>query len=115
MRIVTSLLARDLAETARFYASLGFGLCGGSVEAGWIELRLDDLALQFYSDAPVDTPEAPIMSGTIYVHTDTIETLASQWKDRVAFEWGPETMEYGMREFAFRDPNGYVIAFAAPG
>ncbi|MGH6951888.1 MAG: VOC family protein [Vitreimonas sp.] len=112
-----SLLAHDLAETERFYASLGFVLCGEGVETGWIEVRLDDLALQFYADPPVGTPKAPIMSGTIYVHTETIETietLASRWKDRVAFEWGPETMDYGMRELAFCDPNGYLIAFAAP-
>lgn len=27
----------------------------------------------------------------------------------VAFEWGPETMPYGLREFALRDPNGYRV------
>jgi hypothetical protein len=30
----------------------------------------------------------------------------------VPFLWGPEVTELGVREFAVRDPNGYVIAFA---
>jgi hypothetical protein len=30
------------------------------------------------------------------------------------FAWGPEVMEYGMREFGVRDPNGYFLAFTEP-
>lgn len=114
MRIVPSLLARDLAETVRFYEALGFVRCGEGVDTSWIELRRDELVLQFYADPPAGTPNAPIMSGTIYVHADGVDALAEEWRDRLSFEWGPETMDYGMREFAFRDPNGYLIAFAAP-
>lgn len=114
MKIVPSLLARDLSETARFYEALGFMLCGTGVDTGWIELRRGEIVLQFYADPPLGTPDAPVMSGTLYVHADAVDTLANAWRDQVTFEWGPETMEYGMREFAFRDPNGYLIAFAAP-
>lgn len=114
MKVVLSLFTPDLAATARFYEALGFVLCGEGVDTGWIELRRGELVLQFYADAPLGTPDTPIMSGTIYVHADGVDALAEEWRDRLKFEWGPETMEYGMREFAFRDPNGYLIAFAAP-
>ena len=30
----------------------------------------------------------------------------------VAIEWGPEVYHYGCREFAIKDPNGYVLAFS---
>jgi hypothetical protein len=30
----------------------------------------------------------------------------------VPFEWGPEESELGVREFAIRDPDGYVLVFA---
>jgi len=113
-KIVPSLLSRDLVVTARFYEGLGFSIVGGSAECGWIELKRDAAVLQFYADPPVGTPDQPILSGTIYIHLDGVDALAAEWAGRIAFEWGPETMEYGMREFAIRDPNGYLFAFAAP-
>jgi hypothetical protein len=33
-------------------------------------------------------------------------------KDRVAIEWGPEVYDYGRREFALRDPDGYLVIFS---
>lgn len=113
-KIVPSLLSRDLVATARFYEGLGFCVAGGSAERGWIELKRDAAVLQFYAEPPVGTPDQPVLSGTIYVHLDGVDALAAEWAGRVAFEWGPETMEYGMREFAIRDPSGYLLAFAAP-
>lgn len=114
MKLVPSLLSRDLAATAHFYEALGFCVAGGSVSSGWVELRRAAVVLQFYAEPPVGTPDAPIMSGTLYIHMDSIDALAAEWKQRVAFEWGPEVMDYGMREFAIRDPSGYLLAFAAP-
>ena len=108
--LVMSLLARDLDQTRRFYELLGFEQCGESV--GWLEMRLGSATLQFYLDAPVGTPSEPSLSGTIYVHVDDIGPLHEALKELIAFEWGPELMEYDMREFAVRDPNGYLLAFA---
>lgn len=113
-KVIPSLLSRDLAATARFYEGLGFCIAGGSAENGWIEVQRDAAVLQFYADPPIGTPDAPIMSGTIYFYVDSVDALAAEWSGRVAFVWGPETMDYGMREFAVRDPDGYLLAFAAP-
>lgn len=113
-RVVPSLLSRNLESTEHFYTALGFVRTGGSSLSGWVELRRDTFVLQFYAEPPVGTPTTPIMSGTVYCHLESINELASEWAGRVSFEWGPETMDYGMREFAIRDPDGYLIAFAAP-
>lgn len=116
-KIVPSLLARDIAETLRFYQSLGFRVTGQhptDTPAAWVEMTRDGVTLQFYSEPPVGTPDQPILSGTLYLSPDGVDALAAEWHDKVAFEWGPETMDYGMREFAIRDPNGYLIAFAEP-
>ena len=51
------------------------------------------------------------MSGTLYLYPDNVDALADELRGKVAFAWGPETMDYGMREFAVQDPNGYYIAF----
>lgn len=35
-------------------------------------------------------------------------------RGKIDFAWGPEVMEYGMREFGVQDPNGYYLAFTEP-
>lgn len=54
------------------------------------------------------------MSGVIYFFTDALDELATSCRGRVVIEWGPEVMDYGMREFGIRDPNGYFLAFTEP-
>jgi catechol 2,3-dioxygenase-like lactoylglutathione lyase family enzyme len=117
-RVVPSLLARDLPKTVEFYRTvLGFRLTGeqaGPDGPTWVELSRDGVALMFYADPPHGTPTEPIMSGTLYFHPDDVVALADEWRGKVAFEWGPEVMDYGMREFGIRDPNGYWLAFSEP-
>lgn len=115
-RVVPSLLARDLIETIDFYGALGFELSGKHPETTptWVELCRDGLRLQFHSEPPRGTPGAPVFSGTLYAYPGDVEALAQEWRGRVEFAWGPEVMDYGMREFAIRDPNGYFLAFTEP-
>ena len=116
-RIVPSLLVRDLDETLAFYARLGFAPTGRHPEHGaatWAEVRRDGITLQFYTEPPHGTPATPVCSGTLYLHPASVESLAETLRDVVEFAWGPEVMDYGMREFAVRDPNGYLIAFTEP-
>lgn len=117
-RVVPSLLTRDLAATLAFYRKLGFRLTGQSQDAEpptWAEVRRGAAILQFYSDAPEGTPNTPALSGTLYFFPSSVDELATEIRAAgVAFEWGPEIMDYGMKEFAVRDPNGYLIAFTEP-
>ena len=112
--MVPSLLSSNLEATEHFYMALGFVRAGGSPQTGWLELRRETFVLQFYAEPPVGTPTAPIMSGTIYCHLKSIDELAAEWAGQIAFAWGPEIMDYGMRELPIRDPDGYLLAFAAP-
>lgn len=117
-RIVPSLLARDLEETMRFYTErLGFAVTGRYPDDDtpvWIEVSRDGIVLQFYRDAPVGTSDQPVLSGALYLLPDSVADLARELGDTVEFEWGPEEMPYGMREFAVRDCNGYLLAFTEP-
>lgn len=117
-RVTPSLLARDLRETRAFYVDrLGFRQSASEPEKDdphWIEVTRDGIVLQFYDDPPVGTPTAPVMSGTLYLYPDSVLDLAEEWRETIRFEWGPEVMHYGMREFAIRDPNGYLFAFTEP-
>ena len=114
-RIVPSLLCRDLAETLRFYCGvLGFEVtgCDRPEEPTWAEVRRDGVTLWFYAEAPEGSPSEPVASATLYFFPEDVRALAQDLEGRVAFEWGPEVMPYGMREFGIRDPNGYTLAFA---
>ena len=112
--LVLSLLSHDLNETRTFYEAVGFCVSGGAPETGWMELSFGSARLQFYRDPPITTSESPSLSGTIYLLVADIETIAEELKGKVTFEWGPEAMDYGAREFALRDPSGYLLAFSAP-
>lgn len=117
-RAVPSLLSSDLQETIRFYTKvLGFELTGcypDPEDPGWIELSRDGAVIQFYDRPHQGEPERPILSGTLYFFPESVEALADELRERLSFEWGPEVMDYGMREFAVRDPDGYLLAFTEP-
>ena len=108
-RIVPALLTRDMKTTLQFYTALGFQVAGGD---DWAEVGRNGVALQFHSTPPVGTPEQPMMSGTLYFYIGDVDALATEFAGKATFEWGPEVMPYGVKEFGLRDPNGYYLAFA---
>ena len=117
-RVVPSLMVRDLDESLHFYVEkLDFEVTGRYPETGepdWAEVRRDAVVLQFFaaSSAPEGLPARPGLSGTLYFYPASVMKLAGELRGKVLFEWGPEVMDYGLREFAVRDPDGYFLAFA---
>jgi uncharacterized glyoxalase superfamily protein PhnB len=68
-----------------------------------------------HDDGSVHEAEKPALAGGIYINVDSADELFEELKPKVdAFEWEPETMVYGMREFAVRDCNGYLLLFGNP-
>lgn len=113
--IIPSLLSADLDRTVAFYERMGFQRTGRYPNRDaprWIELSRDGIALQFYAEPSKGMPDRPALSGTIYIACDNVDALAEGLRGVLELEWGPETMDYGQREFAIRDPDGYIIAFA---
>ena len=116
-RVVPSLLVRDMEETLAFYRLIGFHVAGTHPDREaptWAEVKRNEVALQFYVESPEGTPEEPVLSGTLYLYPEDVLALADELRDKVDFAWGPQVMDYGMRELAVRDPNGYVLAFTEP-
>ena len=112
-----SLLVSDLEATFAFYERLGFSRTGVFPNQRvpiWGEATRDGIVLQFYTDPPKGTPARPVFSGVLYLHPSDVRALADEFKDVTPFAWGPEVMEYGMREFAIQDPDGYYLAFTEP-
>lgn len=116
--VTPSLLTKHMDETVAFYCGkLGFRQTGAHPVDGppnWVELRRGEVVFNFYTNPPHGMPVEPSISGTLYFHPTSLQALAEEWRDKVEFAWGPQDMDYGMREFGIRDPNGYVLAFWEP-
>jgi catechol 2,3-dioxygenase-like lactoylglutathione lyase family enzyme len=115
-RLVPALLVRDMKITLAFYEKLGFRMtgCYPRTAPTWAEVTRDSVVFQFHTQPPEGTPTSPVCSGTFYLYPDSVDALADEYRGKVEFAWGPEVMDYGMREFGVQDPNGYFIAFCEP-
>ncbi len=114
--VTPSLFAPRLPETVRFYVeTLGFRQTGSYKEDDgseiWAEVAMGEARIWFFSNALEEQPE-PVFSGLVYVFVDDVDAVARQLEGLVPFQWGPETQEYGLRELAIKDINGYYLVFA---
>jgi catechol 2,3-dioxygenase-like lactoylglutathione lyase family enzyme len=114
--VTPRLPVADLGRTVAFYTRvLGF-----QVSVLWPEraptfvvLDRDSVSLGFFTP---DALRGPVMIGTadLYLGADDVLGLHAAFKDHVTVEWGPEVYFYGRREFAVRDPDGYLLIFTEP-
>jgi uncharacterized glyoxalase superfamily protein PhnB len=106
--LVPMLQTNDIAATRKWYKEvLGFR-CVSAQNDDWCRLERDDVALMFMRNAHLGTPHA---TGTQYIHVDDIHVLWESIKTQCSAEWGPQQMDYGLTEFAVKDPNGYLLSF----
>ena len=117
-RVLPCLLTANMRRTLDFYVDvLGFTQTGYyPIESEPIrtEVRRDGVALIFFSEGYRNVGDSPAFSGTLYFFPDSLDVLADELQGRVPFEWGPEESQLGVREFAIRDPDGYLLVFAEP-
>ncbi|MEX0642438.1 MAG: VOC family protein [Pirellulales bacterium] len=117
-RVLPCLLTADMRRTLDFYVGvLGFTQTGYyPIESEPIrtEVRRDGVAIVFFTEAYHNVGEAPSLSGGLYFFPENVDALAGEMRSKVPFEWGPQESEIGVREFAIRDPDGYLLVFAQP-
>jgi catechol 2,3-dioxygenase-like lactoylglutathione lyase family enzyme len=116
-RLVPALLVRSVRASIDFYQRLGFTVTAvvpDEAAPRWAEVTRDGITLQFHDEPPHGTAATPIFSGTFYIFPEDVMSLAEEFRVKVDFAWGPEVMEYGMREFGIQDPDGYFLAFSEP-
>jgi catechol 2,3-dioxygenase-like lactoylglutathione lyase family enzyme len=114
------LSARDLDETIRFYTEmLEFRLDGTwgpepDGPATWCSLDYGPAAVMFTQERGGEA-EPPSMSGSLYFYPDDVDALHAALVARGATPLNaPTDREYGMRDFAVEDPNGYLLMFGQP-
>lgn len=105
------LWTEHLAPTIDFYRDvLGFR-CIADLE-GWACLERDGIELMISLPNKHEPFEAPRFTGTFYFRCDDVDSLWERLKNR-SVVYPIETFDYGMREFAIRDNNGYILQFGS--
>ena len=104
------LAVNNIDDTVRFYRdALGFE-CVNQMD-GWAALRKDQVEVMISLPNAHEPFEKPILTGSIYFNTTDVDALWEQIKDKVSVVYPIENFFYGMREFAIRDNNGYILQF----
>jgi uncharacterized glyoxalase superfamily protein PhnB len=113
--LVPMLEATDLKETIQFYTkTLGFECIDCLPDLAnptWVRFEKDEVTLMFTTRNTESPHPKPELTGTLYFHPDDIDAAWQELKDKVEIEYPLEDFDYGMREFAIRDCNGYLLQF----
>jgi len=109
-QLVPILWTNDPEQTIAFYRDL-LGFESINRGGGWALLRKDAVELML-SLPNVHEPFDKIQfTGSFHFHPDDVDELWQQIKDKAMVVYPLEDFDYGMREFAIRDNNGYVLQF----
>ena len=114
-RVTPRLPTTDLERTVVYYReAMDF-----EVDVSWPEerptfviLRRDETFIAFFESQ--EPPRGPPGYAELYIDVRDIQELYHALRERVPIEWGPEVYSYGRREFAVRDPDGYLVIFTEP-
>ena len=124
-KLTPNLVVRDVAASMEFYRSaLGFQpaitvpeqppYVFGSVKAGNVEIFFNDQKLVAEDYPPLGA--RPIGGAlTLFLEVQGIEeVLAAVQKSKARIIMPLKEQFYGMREFAFEDPEGWIVTIAEP-
>ncbi|HEX4413844.1 MAG TPA: VOC family protein [Lacipirellulaceae bacterium] len=115
-RVLPCLLVSDMRRSLEFYVeTLRFVQTGYypiASEPNFTEVRRDDVAIILFTEPIHGREQLPTFSGALYLFPPAIDHIADELRGMVPFAWGPNVTEFGLREFAIRDPDGYTIVFA---
>ena len=104
------LWTKDLPASIAFYRSLLGFECASQTEA-WACLKKDDVELMLSSPNAHEPFDKIHFTGSFYFRPDNVTAVWEQLKDKVSIVYPLQEFDYGMREFAIRDNNGYILQF----
>jgi uncharacterized glyoxalase superfamily protein PhnB len=111
-RLTPLLRTEKLQETVDWYVTvLGFTNTDFVPEYGYARVQFDN------ADIMLATPNEHMpfkesnFTGSLYINTDNADAWWEKLKDKCKVCYEIETFDYGMREFAVFDINGYLLQF----
>lgn len=106
------LWTEDFDGTVQFYTQvLGFECVARMDEYPWASLRLDNAAIMISAPNEHEPHNKIGFTGTFYFNTDDVNSYWEKLKDKARVSYDIETFDFGMREFAIYDNNGYLLQF----
>lgn len=106
------LWTNELKETIAFYVNvLGFKCGEYNEDWGWAALHKDDCEIMLAKPNEHIPFEKPMFTGSFYFNVDAVDELWNAIKDKCKICYEIENFEWGMREFAVYDNNGYLLQF----
>jgi uncharacterized glyoxalase superfamily protein PhnB len=109
------LVTTNLPATIEFYVNLlGFTCRSFSEESGWASLHKDAAHIMLSRPNEHEPFDGPQFTGSFYINTDNVDGWWEQLKDKARVCYPVENFDYGMREFAVYDNNGYLLQFGQP-
>lgn len=116
MRALTPMLRTwDFPGTLAFYTGvLGFACEAGGADHGWAALRRDAVEIMVSAPNAHFDESAPTFTGSFYLRVENVDAWWASVKDRANVCYPIADFDYGMREFAIHDNNGYLLQFGRP-
>jgi catechol 2,3-dioxygenase-like lactoylglutathione lyase family enzyme len=121
-KLTPNLIVSNVERSLAFYRDvLGFAVAFTVPEASpLIFAAVQSGPVEIFLNAPeAATAEYPAFTDrpiggtfTLFIEVEGIRTMHDALKDRVKIVMPIETKWYGMTEFAFEDPDGYLITYA---
>lgn len=102
----------DVQATADFYESvLGFECLVSEVASDLAMVQLEHIEIMISKPNDHIPFDKPIFTGSLYINTDSVDEIWEKVNQKAKICYPIEDFDYGMREFAIYDNNGYVIQF----
>lgn len=112
IKLTPMLESHDMQATLTFYTKvLNFSCDVQFDDLSWLTLSKDGIEIMFSTPNPHRNIPKPIMSGSLYIKTNEVAALWESLKDQCEICYPLEDFDYGMREFAIYDNNGYLLQF----
>jgi uncharacterized glyoxalase superfamily protein PhnB len=105
------LEVENMDETIVFYETILDFKCLERHNDEWAMVQKDDVSIMFSDRFFTQDYPSTYMTGSLYIHTDDIDVIWQILKDKVHICYPIENFDYGMREFAIYDNNGYRLQF----
>ncbi|MCW7470215.1 VOC family protein [Leptospira kanakyensis] len=106
------IYTNDIKGTIDFYVkTIGFECLTKEPEWGWAKLRLDQAEIMISKPNDHIPFEKPSFTGSFYLHTENVDEIWGKVYKTTKVCYPIENFDYGMREFAIYDNNGYLLQF----
>ncbi len=109
------LWVENVQTTIDYYVNtLGFTAGNYEPSIGWGIVIRDKIDIMFALPNDHIAFDKANFTGSFYFNTDNVDAWWHALKDNAEIFYEIENFEYGMREFAIKDCNGYILQFGQP-